>query len=79
VKEEIKNLIKQIIESQEEKLFHYAEKIVPHITQEDLLQPMDYPELETNPYFRYEEGVLAGMHSIRAALLAYLQGAQKDA
>lgn len=35
--------------------------IVPGLTKEDLLQPMDYDELEENPSFRFEEGVLNGI------------------
>ena len=46
-----------------------AKRIVPTIIEDDLLQPNDFPELENNPHFRYEEGVLSGMMSVQAALL----------
>lgn len=48
-----------------------AQRIVPNITEEDLLQPNDFPSLELNPYFRYEEGVL---HGLQTAQMAYLAG-----
>jgi hypothetical protein len=73
VKEEIKNLIDQIILEQEKKVLKCGQTFVPRLTSEDVLQPIDYPELEHNPHFRYEEGTLAGMHTIRSALLAFFQ------
>ncbi len=44
--------------------------IIPNLTTDDLLQPNDYPELEHSAYFRYEEGVLAGIMSMEAAINA---------
>lgn len=62
--------IQQVIEGQKKKLYNIAQEIIPQITEEDLLQPNDFPELENNPYFRYEEGVLEGLYTIGAALRA---------
>ena len=62
--------LEQMIESQRKKLFAIANRLIPHITADDLLQPQDYPELETNPEFRYEEGILAGLETALAALYA---------
>lgn len=73
MKDEIKKLIDQIIHSQEETLLKCGRTFVPTLTSEDVLQPIDYPELENNPHFRYEEGALAGMHTIRSALLTYFK------
>jgi hypothetical protein len=58
--------IEQAIALQEAKLLAYARRINPHLTADDLLQPNDFPELEENPAFRYEEGVL---HGLMAALV----------
>jgi len=71
VKEEIKKLIDEIIEGQEEKLLKCGRYFVPTLTTEDVLQPNDYPELESNPHFRYEEGVLEGIRTVKTALLAW--------
>lgn len=66
-------LLNFLFEKQKEKVFALGKKIIPHMTLEDLLQPMDFPMLETNPLFRFEEGLLMGIGEARAALLAYLK------
>ncbi len=60
-----------LIQQQKRRLFLLAREIRPSITEEDLLQPNDFPELEQCPHFRYEEGVLSGMMSVYSAFLAY--------
>ncbi len=67
--EEIKKLIDEIAEGQQEKLLKCGRHFVPNLTSEDVLQPIDYPELESNPHFRYEEGVLEGIRTVETALL----------
>lgn len=66
----LEELFDEMIALQEEKVFKLGEKIVPHITREDILQPNDFPNLENHPYFRYEEGVLEGLRSAKMALRA---------
>ena len=63
-------LFDELIEGQRKKLFNFAKQIVPNITADDLLQPNDFPELEQNPLFRYEEGVLEGLLTAQMAYLA---------
>lgn len=63
-------LFDELIELQEKKLLKVASSIIPNITTDDILQPNDYPELENHPFFRYEEGVLKGLHSAKMAVLA---------
>lgn len=63
-------LLDELILDQRKKLLATAQRILPHITEEDLLQPNDFPELEFHPYFRYEEGVLHGLQVAKTALLA---------
>jgi hypothetical protein len=53
------------IDYQREKLLKMGRAIVPTLTPEDILQPNDYLELEQNPCFRYEEGVLQGMLTLQ--------------
>ncbi|MBX7066116.1 MAG: hypothetical protein K1X28_02685 [Parachlamydiales bacterium] len=64
-------LLDELIVQQKEKLLKVAKRIVPHVTDEDLLQPNDFPQLELNPHFRYEEGILDGLMVARTALLAH--------
>lgn len=63
-------LFDEMIAFQEEKVFKFAEKIIPSITRDDILQPNDFPALENHPNFRYEEGILEGLRSARMAFLA---------
>jgi hypothetical protein len=59
----------ELIDQQRQRLMKRAEQVRPNMTEEDLLQPMDYPELEGDPLFRYEEGVLEGILMARAFAL----------
>jgi hypothetical protein len=63
-------LLNEIIEGQQKKVLSTAKRIVPDVTEEDLLQPNDFSELELHPHFRYEEGILDGLRVARMALLA---------
>ena len=65
-------LFDEMIHLQEEKVFKLAQKIVPRITREDVLQPNDFPQLENHPHFRYEEGVLEGLRSAKMGYLAQI-------
>lgn len=67
---EVEELLKELEEGQRQTLYKLGRRIVPTLTSEDLLQPNDYPELENHAHFRYEEGVLAGIQTVQAALRA---------
>ena len=70
----MEQLFEELIEVQRKKVLSIAERIIGPITDDDLLQPNDFPQLENHPLFRYEEGVLEGLHT---ALMAY-RALQKD-
>lgn len=63
-------LLDELILQQKKKMFAIAKRIVSQITEEDLLQPNDFPELEMHPHFRHEEGILDGMMMVKTAILA---------
>ncbi len=65
-------LLDERIAQQKKKLLATAQRIVPGVIEDDLLQPNDFPALEFHPYFRYEEGVLAGLYEARSALAALI-------
>ena len=67
----IENLLEEMIEMQKRQLLKHAQRIVPHVTEDDLLQPNDFLELEHHPVFRYEEGILAGLQTAQMALRAW--------
>lgn len=62
-------LLDELILGQKKKLLATAQRILPHVIEDDLLQPNDFPELEMHPHFRYEEGILDGLQVARTALL----------
>ena len=68
--EAIDQLVKELVQFHQAQLLESGRRIIPHLTTEDLLQPNDYHELEFNPHFRYEEGVLAGIQTVQMALWA---------
>jgi hypothetical protein len=63
-------LLDELIAEQKKKLLSVAHRILPHVIEDDLMQPNDFPELEMHPHFRYEEGILDGLQVAKAALLA---------
>lgn len=71
--EQIKKLMEEVIEGQRLKVLRSGRTFLPQLTTDDVLQPNDYPELEANPLFRYEEGALEGMHTMRSAILAFFK------
>lgn len=52
------------------KLLTYAQRLLPHLTPDDILQPQDYPQLEENAEFRYLEGVCIGLETALSAVYA---------
>jgi hypothetical protein len=69
----MQNVFDELIALQQKKILTCAQRIIPHITEDDILQPNDFPELEMNPHFRYEEGILEGLMTARMAYLAKLR------
>lgn len=65
--------LEEMIVQQRKNLLSIARRVFPHLTPEDILQPQDYPELNFDPDFRYEEGVLVGLESALAALRCVFQ------
>lgn len=69
----MQNVFEELIALQQKKVLTCAQRIIPHITEDDILQPNDFPLLEMNPHFRYEEGILEGLMTARMAYLAKLK------
>jgi hypothetical protein len=68
--DEIKKLLEELILQQRKTLLREGKRVIPTLIEEDLLQPNDFLELEESPTFRYEEGILAGFLSFKAAINA---------
>jgi hypothetical protein len=67
---EIESLFKELVQYQQEQLLKSGRRLISNLTADDILQPNDFPELEFNPYFRYEEGILSGIQTAQTALQA---------
>lgn len=70
MKNEFIDVFDELAKSQLQRMLKYAKNFFPSITEDDLWQPNDFPLLEEDPLFRYEEGVLSGILQAKAALLA---------
>lgn len=68
--DEIEKLLQELVDFHQAQLLRSGRRVIPHLTSDDLLQPNDFPELEQHPYFRYEEGMLAGVQTVQMALWA---------
>ncbi len=64
------DLMEEIIAQQKRHLLQSAQRHFPFLTADDILQPNDFPQLEYDPQFRYEEGILCGLEMMRTALYA---------
>jgi len=67
---EIERLLEGLIAQQHARAWACGKRVCPTLTEEDMLQPNDYPELEHHPHFRYEEGVIEGLRTALMALRA---------
>lgn len=76
MQEKVLQLLEELINAQKKDLLQCGRELIPTLTFDDVLQPNDYPLLENHPFFRYEEGVLAGMQSVQSALFALFK--EKD-
>jgi hypothetical protein len=63
----IENLFEELVSQQDQRLLNLARKQIPYLTSDDILQPNDFPQLERDPEFRYEEGVKEGILTAQMA------------
>ena len=69
-KQNINSILEEMIEQQRAKLLAIARERDPNLTLEDLLSPHDIATLGQDMQFHFEDGILAGLLSVRAAFLA---------
>lgn len=75
---DLRELLIENIAYQKDRLLRHAQQLKSGITEEDILQPFDYPELENDPSFRYEEGILHGLMVAEMALKRALIDHESD-
>ena len=67
--ERVEAFVLEIEALQAEKVIDLARRLRPGLTLEDVRNPHDFPELG-DPDWQYQDGVLAGIQSVLAALRA---------
>ena len=72
---EIDAILGAMEELQSAKVIDLARRLKPGLTLEDVRNPHDFPELG-DPDWHYEDGVLTGIQSVRAALRARARSAE---
>lgn len=72
--DELEDLLQKLHDQQRLKAKRMAQRLVPELTDEDVLNPDDFPALVQNPHFMYEDGLAAGILSAKIAVRAYLKG-----
>lgn len=63
-----KQILDDLAKGQLERVAKLARRINSRLTPDDLMSPQDFPELANDPDFNYQDGVLAGIEAVRAAL-----------
>ncbi len=67
-------IMEGLIEYQKRKVLELAQRIHPGLTEEDVRNIHDYPDVYADPIFQFEDGQLAGFVAARIALKARLLG-----
>ena len=70
---ELDKLFEQMIAQQRQRVLAHARRLNPKLTEDDIQQPQDFPELHGAPEWQYEDGVLAGYCAAQAAVRAQLR------
>jgi hypothetical protein len=73
IAEKIEQLFEEMILLQRKKVLAAAQRLNPKITADDVLSPIDMPELAADPSWNYEDGLLAGYLSAQMAVRARLR------
>ncbi len=69
---ELDALFAELIAYQQKRVAKFARRIRPNLSDDDILQPHDYPDLYADPAFQFEDGSLAGIRAVEIALRAHL-------
>lgn len=67
-------VIEELVAYQKKKVLELAQRIHPGLTEEDVRNIHDHPDVYGDPIFQFEDGQLAGFVAARIALKARLLG-----
>ncbi|MDB4968810.1 MAG: uncharacterized protein JWN44_4499 [Myxococcales bacterium] len=71
--EELERLLDEMVTHQRKRVLEHARRLNGRVTEDDVQQPHDFPELATSPEWNYEDGVLAGYQAVQAAMRAAIR------
>ena len=71
--DELDAMFVKMIAHQQKKVRDEARRRIAKLTDDDIEQPQDYPELTNDPAWQYEDGVLAGYRAAHMAVRAQLR------
>lgn len=63
-------LFESMITAQRAKVLRIARELVPSLTPDDVLNPHDFPELDQDAQYNFEDGILSGYISAQMAVRA---------
>ena len=70
---EIERVLEEMIAQQRARVLVHARRLNAKLTDDDVQQPHDFPELAGSPEWNYEDGILAGYQAVQAAVRATLR------
>lgn len=70
---EIERLLEEMVTHQRRRVLEHARRLNGRLTEDDVQQPQDFPELAGSPEWNYEDGILAGYLAAQAAIRAQLR------
>mgnify|MGYP001824653447 CR=1 FL=1 len=70
----VEEVLEELSSGQTDKVAALAKRINSRLTPEDLVNPQDFSELAGDPDWNYQDGLLAGIESVRSALRRVLRG-----
>jgi hypothetical protein len=69
----LEQLFDELVTLQRRKVLEAARRLNPRLTEDDIQQPQDFPELAGDPAWNYEDGLLAGYLAAQMAVRARLR------
>jgi ferritin-like protein len=68
--DDLEELFAELIAHQRKRVLEHARRLNPRLTEDDIQQPQDFPELYGNSEWQYEDGILAGYLAAQMAVRA---------
>jgi len=70
---ELEKLFEELIAQQRKRVLEHARRLNPQLTEDDVQQPHDFPELAGSAEWNYEDGILAGYCAAQMAVRVKLR------